>query len=104
MITLPTDPEALAALEGRRDAYNLRNGTSLSTEEYAQLLLDAEAIAAKNDGINAKGYALLEAAKQLPDAHRLALTAMFEAIIAKVSVTPEADLPTLSASITAAIA
>jgi len=103
-MNLPSDPEALAALQARCDAHNLDHGTNLDLDGYMQVLIDSEALAAKMKAIDAKGAALLAAAKQMPDAHRLALTAMFEGIIAKVSVTPEADLPTLSASITAAIA
>lgn len=102
-INLPSDPEALAALQACCDAHNLDHGTNLDLDGYMQVLIDSEALAAKMKAIDSKGAALLVAAKQLPDAHRLAITAMFEAIIAKVSVTTEANLPTLSAAVTAAI-
>lgn len=102
-MNLPSDSEALAALQARCDAHNLDHGTNLDLDGYMQVLIDSEALAAKMKAIDDKVAALATAAKQMPDAHRLALTEVFELITVKFATTPSDQLASLKATILSAL-
>lgn len=99
MITLPSDPEKLAGLQKACDNYNEVNSTSWTLEEYASILIDAQSEIEKMKAIDIKGQSLIDAAKSMPDSHRIIFTSVVESIIQKIAVTPEQELESLKTSI-----